>query len=255
MKSRIALLSLLSTAVWAQHALAPPEVGYMLDSHSHVYPVNGLAGNFLVGRTTTSGVISAAFSGSFRLLKSDSALTVINQQGRRVARMDAPPGPALFAFSANGSPAVAYFTQSKTLCVWDGREFQPGPAFDQAVLSISALSSSLGEFVIERGGELWELQVELATGAIVSQAALPGIAAPVLMLAGGGLLYRDSRGLVLRRSDGTQKLIAAKLPANLALSQMGKAWIQLTDLATGRLSALSIAPGHEAYYLLPEARP
>jgi hypothetical protein len=240
-----------SMAVWAQHALTPPEVGFLLDGHNHVYAVIGLAGNFVVGRAAGSGIISAAFSGAFRLLKTDSALSVVNQQGRIVARMAAPPGPALFAFSVNGSPAVAYFPQSKTLRVWDGREFQKGPDFDQEVLAIG----SLGQFVVQRDGELWELQVDLRSGAIVSQAALPGIAAPVLMLAGGDLVYRDSRGLVIRRTDGSEKHIAAHFEANIAFGQMGGAWVQITDLATGRLSALSSQPGHEAYYLLPEVRP
>jgi hypothetical protein len=238
-----------SMAVWAQHALTPPEVGFLLDGHNHVYPVNGLAGNFVVGRAVGSGIISAAFSGAFRLLKTDSALSVVNQQGRIVARMDAPPGPALFAFSANGSPAVAYFPQSKTLRVWDGREFRPGPDFDQDVLAVGAQ----GEFVVQRDGELWELQVDLVSGAIVSQASLPGIAAPVLMLA-GELVYRDSHGLVIRRADGSEKRIAAHLQANIAFRQMGGAWVQITDLATGQLSALSSQQGHEAYYLLPEVR-
>jgi hypothetical protein len=31
--------------------------------------------------------------------------------------------------------------------------------------------------------------------------------------------------------------------------------VQITDLATGRLSALNVQPEHEAYYLLPEVRP
>jgi hypothetical protein len=168
-----------------------------------------------------------------------------------VARTHAPTGPALFAFSSDGSPAVVYFPQSKTLLVWDGREFRPGPAVDEDVLTIG----SLGELLVQRNGEVWELKVDLRSGAIVSQAALPGVAAPVLILAGGELLYRDSHGLVVRRTDGSEKHIAAHLPANIAFGQMGGTWVQITDLTTGRLSALNVQPGHEAYYLLPEVRP
>jgi hypothetical protein len=76
-----------------------------------------------------------------------------------------------------------------------------------------------------------------------------------LMLTGGAFVYRDSRGLVIRRADGSEKHIAAHLPANIAFGQMGGAWVQITDLATGRLSALNAQPGHEGYYLLPEVRP
>jgi len=45
------------------------------------------------------------------------------------------------------------------------------------------------------------------------------------------------------------------LPDTLAFSQMGHGWIQVTDLETGRLSAVNILPGHEQSYLLPEVRP
>jgi hypothetical protein len=251
----LAGLLLLPMAVWAQQTLAPPQVGFLVNSNGGVYPVNGLAGNFVLGRATGSGIISAAFSGAFRLLKTDSALSVVNQLGRVVARTDAPPGPALFAFSSDGSPTVVYFPQSKTLRVWDGREFRPGPEFDQDVICTSALNTGQAAFVVQRDGELWNLRVDLESGAIVSQAVLPGIAAPVLMLAGGGLVYRDSKGLAIRQADGSEKHIAAHLPANIAFGQMGGAWVQITDLATGRLSALNAQPGHEGYYLLPEVRP
>jgi hypothetical protein len=185
------------------------------------------------------------------MLKSDSALTVIDQQGRTITSVDAPVGPALFAFSIDGSTALAYFQQSKTLAVWDGHAFQAiALDIDDTVLSIS-WSAAL---IVQRDTGLWELGVELATGAIVWQTALPGVTAPVLMLASGGLLYRDAKGVVVRSVDGTEKHIAAHLPARLAFGQMGDGWVQVTDLASGRMSALNIQPGHEAYYLLPEVR-
>ncbi len=247
-------LALISIPMWAQHAIAPPEVGFLVDSHANSYSVKGVAGNFVIGHAAGTGIISGAFSGSFRLLKSDSEIHVINQAGRIVARTDAPAGPALFAFSPDGSPAVVYFPQSKTLRIWDGREFRPGPEFGEDVGAIRSLSATLAEFAVQREGELWMLQVDLRSGATVSQAALTGIAAPVLMLSDGTLVYSNVHGLVLRRTDGSEKQIAAHLPAKFALSQMGSEWVQVTDLGVGRLSTLNVEPGHEAYYLLPEVR-
>ena len=254
MKGLVALLSFVSTAAWAQHALAPPQVGFIQDSRREIRPVIGLAGNFLVGRAASSGIVSAAFSGSFGMLKSDASLSVIDQTGHAIVSVDAPPGPALFAFSANGSPALAYFEQSKTLRAWDGRKFHPGPRIDQDVISIASLSLTLGALIVQRENGLWKLDIELASGAIVSQTALPGLTAPVLRLASGGLIYRDVNGLVLRREDGSEKHIAAHLPKSFAFGQMGDGWIQVTDLASSRLSAVNIQPGHERLYLLPEVR-
>ncbi|MGD0298214.1 MAG: hypothetical protein ABSE86_13970, partial [Bryobacteraceae bacterium] len=183
MKRYCALLALLSSAGWAQRSLAPPQVGFMQDSQGGIRPVTGLAGNFLVGRAASTGIVSAGFSGAFGMLKSDSALTVIDQQGRAITSVDAPAGPALFAFSIDESPALAYFQQSKTLAVWDGHTFHTVPLeTDDTVLSISSPTA----LIVQRDSGLWELGVDLATGAIVWQTALPGVTAPVLMLASGG---------------------------------------------------------------------
>ena len=256
MNGTLAFLTLVTTAAWAQRSLAPPQVGFIQDDHGQIHIVSGLAGNFLVGVAVSSGIISAAYSGSFGLLKSDSALIVVDRHGHGVASVVAPNGPALFGFASDGSPALAYFEQSKTLLVWDGHTFRPaGPMVAEAPLAIASVSATRAAMVVQRDTGLWELGVELANGAIMSQKALPGITAPVLMLASGGVVYRDAKGVVVRSQDGSEKLIAANLPETLAFGQMGNGWIQVSDLATGRLSAVNLQNGHQAYYLLPEVRP
>lgn len=255
MKGMLAFLTLVTTAAWAQRSLAPPQVGFIQDAHGQIHIVNGLPGNFRVGVAVSSGIISAAYSGSFGLLKSDSALIVVDQQGRGVASVVAPSGPALFGFAADGSPALAYFEQSKTLLVWDGHTFRPAaPIVDQAPLAIASVSATRAAMIVQHEDGLWEYGLELATGATVSRMALPGVTLPVLMLA-GGVVYRGAKGIVVRSPDGSENLIAAQLPQSFAFGQMGNAWIQVTDLATGRLSTVNVQNGHQAYYLLPEVRP
>ncbi len=255
MKAYLVFFSFVSIAAWAQRALAPPQVGLILDGHGEIHIVNGLAGNFLLRSAVASGIVSAAYSGSFGLLKSDSALTVINSEGRPVASIAATQGPALFAFSSSGSPALAYFEQSKTLYLWNGGAFRPGPVINQDILSIASLNSTEAVLIVQREGGLWELGIDIATGAIRSQTALPGISAPVMIPASGGVVYRDAEGVVVRREDGSEKHISVHLPASLAFNQMGDGWIEITDLATGRLFGVNIQPGHERSYLLPEVRP
>src|SRR5579863_2163733 len=213
MKGTLAFLTLVTTAAWAQRLLAPPQVGFIQDGHGQIHIVSGLAGNFLVGEAVSSGIISAAYSGSFGLLKSDSALIVVDQQGHGVASVVAPNGPALFGFAADRSPALAYFEHSKTLLVWDGHTFRPaGPMLTESPLAIASVSATRAAMIVQRDTGLWELGVELANGAIVSQKALQGITAPVLMLASGGLVYRDAKGMVVRSPNGSEKLIDANLP-------------------------------------------
>jgi hypothetical protein len=253
----LAFLSM-AAAAWAQTALAPPQVGFIQDGHGQIHPVNGVAGNFLLGGPAATKVLSAAFSGSFGLLKSSSALLVTDSRGHAIAGVDAPPGLALFAFSADGSPALAYFPQTASFRVWDGHTFQASgdssSLAKQAVLSIAALNSAAATIIVQRPDGLFQLGVQLSTGAVVSQMSLPGVSAPALLVANGALVYRDAQGVVVRRPNGAENHIAAHLPASVAFSQMGQAWLQVTDLGTGRLYAVSIQPGSEHYYTLPEVR-
>src|SRR5579872_4141937 len=127
----------------AQPTLAPPHVGYMQDMAGAIRPVDGLAGNFLIGETVASGVISSAFSGSFGWIKTDSALAVTDGSGRVLGASEAPSGPALFAFSRSGKPALAYLPGSAALLRWDGATLSPlnvnwGAIAANDVLSIAA---------------------------------------------------------------------------------------------------------------------
>ena len=258
MRTLLALLGI-TVAGWAQSALGPPRLGFIQD-HGAVCPLNGIAGNFLPGKAAATGIVSAAFSGSFGFLKWDAALAVIDKQGHQILKVSAPTGPALFAFSENGSPALAYLEHGGSLRVWDGHRLQPvqlnaAALRAQPVVAIAAPDSKLAMFIVQREDGLWQLGIRLATGAVVSQMALPGVTAPVLPLATGDLVYRDGHGVVIRHQDGSEKRIAAHLPKNVAFSQMAEGWVQVTDLPTGRLSAVSVQPGLERYYLLPEARP
>jgi hypothetical protein len=108
--------------------------------------------------------------------------------------------------------------------------------------------------IVEREDGLCELRVAVATGAVASQMALPGVKAPILMLPDGDLVYGNATGLVIRRPDASEKHIAAHLPKHFTLQQMGDGWIELSDLATARLFAIRTTPGREEFYVLPEVR-
>ena len=179
------------------------------------------------------------------MLKTDSAIIVTDRLGHALASVAAPPGSALFAFSANGVPALVYFEQTNTLCGGTARTLQSerpacsihggdGSAIDRGS------ESSLVTFIVERKDGLWELHVRTATGQVESQTALAGAACPVLMLASNDLLYTDANGVVIRRQDGSEKHIAAQLPKSFAFQQMGEGWVEVTDLESGRLFAINI---------------
>ena len=257
MKAILAVLSIAGIA-WAQTSLTTPQAGFVVDAANSFRPLLGIAGNFIAGDEVAAGVVSAAYSGSYGLLKTASAVSVLDRTGSVVASSAAADGPALFAFTRSGEPSLAYLTAGNTLLAWDGGTFNLVP-FDSAtlaataVLSIGAPDSRHAAMIVQRDDGLWDVRIELATGAIEAQTALPGVTAPVLMLATDELVYSDADGLVIREPDGSERHISAQLPASFALQQMGDGWIELRDLSGGQQFAIRITPNREQYYQLPEA--
>ncbi len=256
MKAFLITLWTMPVAMWAQPAIAPPQIGFIQDSGNSLRPVYGLAGNFVLGDSTASGVEEASFSGSFGFLKTSSTLSVVDRQGQVVASQDAPAGPALFGFSRTGAPALVYLTDTNTLLQWSEGMFQqvsldPQTFASTKVLSIAAVDTGQASFILQRDDGLWEVRIQLSTGEVVSQTALLGITAPVLMLATGDLIYGDANGIVVRKPDSSGKHIDAQLPPAFGFQQMGDGWIQLRDLVTQQQYAVHLTEGKEQFYALP----
>jgi hypothetical protein len=230
----------------------------MRDATDSLRPIYGIAGNFLLGDPAVVGVVSAGYSGSSGWVKTSSTVAVIDKTGSIVGSTAAPDGPALFAFARTGEPALTYLIATNTLLVWNVGAFNILP-FDatalgaNAVLSIAAPDSGHAAMIVQRDDGLWDVRVLLVTGEIDAQTALLGVAAPVLMLSTGEIVSSDSDGIVLRKTDGSERHISAVLPASFALQQMGEGWLQVQDLASGRQFAIRIAQNREQSYQLPEA--
>ncbi len=246
MRALLALLSI--SAAWAQTSLAPPQVGFIRDSGNALRPVYGIAGNFVLGPAASTGVVSAAFSGSFGWVKTDSTLLVTDRLGQALTSMDAPAGPALFAFSQDGAPSLALFAGTNALIQWNAGTFQQvATLYASTVVSIASPDVDHAALVVQRDDGLWDVRLLLATGETVSQTALPGLRAPVLMLATGDFVYTDADGVVVRKTDGVELHICTPLPESFAFQQMGDGWIQLGKYV------VRITAGREQSYALPEA--
>ena len=251
------ILSLaIATMACAQPAIAPPQIGFIQDSSNALRPVIGIAGNFLLGDATQTGLTSAAFSGSAGIVKTDSSLLAIDRQGQAISSNDAPSGSALLAFSRSGAPSFVYLIGANAWMTWDGQQFQPAAfdlsAFDSPVIiSVASPNDGEAQIILQRDDGLWDIRLQLADGSMTSQSTIPGVMAPVLALATGNLIYRDEAGLVLRKPDGSELHIPAQLPPNIAFQQMGDGWIQIRDLDTSNQFALRITEGREQLYQLP----
>jgi hypothetical protein len=257
--SKIAALLLASAGAWAQSAIAPPNLGFVEDSTRALRPAYGLAGNFILGPSVASKIVSEAFSGSVGLLKTDSSLIAFDSGGTLLASMEVAPGPALFAFSPGGVTALAYIASANTLIEWRGSAFAPltfqyeEEVGADAVLAIAFRTPFEASLIVQRKGAIWKLNFPLGAVGTASQNALAGVHAPLLELPSGDLVYPDALGMVVRRTDASDVHIAAVLPASFSLQQMNQDWVQLTDLNSNARFAIHTAPGREGFYQLPES--
>jgi len=253
----IAALFLVCAGAWAQPAIAPPQIGFVEDGAHRLRPAYGLAGNFILGPATSGQIVSEAFSGTVGLLKTDSSLAAFNSQGKLLASIHAAPGPALFAFSPGGATALAYVASDNALFEWRGSAFAPvsliwPDTIHDTVLAIAFPSPLEASLFVERRGCVWQLNFPLDSFGTLSHNALSVVQAPMLALPLGDLIYRDTGGLVVRRTDATEVHIAAALPARFSLQQMNQDWVQLTDLNGSARFAIRTTPGREDIYQLPE---
>lgn len=264
--TRIAALFVAASAfaqqAFCQHAVAPPQLGFIQDGSRELRPLYGIAGNFILGPAVRGPVVSQAFSGSLGLLKTGSLLAAFNRQGESLGAIDVSGGPALFAFSPNGTTALSYIPSSNALYQWKGGAFSRSwlRPVEGTVLAIAYPTALEAALIVERNADsVWEIHVPLGgLGTLfdglgtLSERALTGVRAPVLALPSGDLVYTGVSGIVVRHATGVEIRIPAALPASFSLQQMNQDWVELTDSKTSARFALRAIPSREGIYRLPE---
>jgi len=242
-------------AAGGRPGVAPPQLGFIAGSDHSLRPVLGLPGNLLLGGPAAQDVLSAAWSGSFGLIKTSSSLLAFDVN-HMLASVDAVPGPALFAFLANGSPALALLTQTGTLYTWTGKTFDrvtfPADPLGGQTLAIAAPQADRISSIVQRDDGLWLEDMSTSGGGFV-QSALPGIQAPVLLQDDGTLLYTEQTAIVIRDPTGNERRIETGLSIG-EMHWMGSGWLHVLETNNGRQVAVRITLGAEKISQLPEAR-
>jgi len=257
MKAAIALICLAASAK-SQPAMAPPQIGFIQDGTRALRPAYGVAGSFVIGNALAKGIVNEAFSGQVGLLKTDSSLAAFDSTGKVLGTRNALPGPALFAFSPNGSAGLAYVPAKNSLLEWQGTSFAPillerDEIGRGSVLAIAFCSPWEAAFILESQGGIREIHLPLGPGGTFSRNALEGVRAPLLVLPSGELLYREEGGIVIRKKDASEIHIAASLPARFSLRQMNRDWVQVVE-PSGAALAIRTTDGREQLFRLPDSR-
>lgn len=161
------LLLLMAASALAQPSIKPPVVGAVRDSQGAIQTIVGVAGSFILADTGLPNAISAAFSSSAGLVKTDNELLVLNDNRDVVARFDAPSGPALLAFDCNGHPALVSYGDS----LFQFRDGNLEPVnWTGDALSIASTAPDSAAILIRRVRQIWRVNISLPDGAVQSEA-------------------------------------------------------------------------------------
>jgi len=248
----MATLLLASTLAAAQAGLTPPRIGFLRDSTGNVRALLGISGNFWLGAPVVGSAVSLASSGKASMLKTGESLRVLNALGHPLGRDWIASGPALFAFTPSGAPALAWLPDSGHLLRWNGLRFEPARTnlseLDGLVVSLAAPEPARAAFVVQRDQQLWRIDLSLFDGAILFAAALPGASAPALLLPDGSLVYTGKSAMILRDPEGHERTIAFNL-APVQFIPMGHDWILIETSQPHNQFVLRLSTG--ALFQLP----
>ena len=223
------LLAFWGVCAYAQSGIDVPIVGALVDSSGAMRPVQGVAGNFLLGPATVSGVLSAACSEQLCLAKADSK--ILSGTGAT----EAPPGPAVFA--VHGEEAVVFFPESQTFARWHDNTLD---LLDWSIAG-EVLSIRGTEIAVRQDGRVWDV---LPDGSVIDWIA--DTIGPVLLFE-DAVVFGTPDQLVLRHPDGSE--LRFELTGAETIAAMGPHYVAIR--AGDALFTLRTEPGRESLFLLP----
>jgi hypothetical protein len=256
------LLSLLLGAVIAaaQSPLERPRIGYLVDSGGALRPLYGTAANFILGEALSSGNISCASSNRVALVKTPEEVLLAGPEGDVKRRWVGAAGDALFAFHADGAPALAFFLESPSLMRVEEDRLETVPLDMErvggTVVAIAAPDRESALVGVRRGEEIWLLKISTGSGEVLDERLLARVAGRLHLLGDGGVLYSENGDVVWRAAAGVEKRFPLGAEV-VSYAPLGAAWIAIGARHDGaaRLTryGLRLDAGREGLYQLPEA--
>jgi hypothetical protein len=212
-----------------------------------VRPLDGVAGNFLIGDPLAEdAAVAFAWNGAFGIRKTDSVLEWWDSAGARVDSADAPAGDAVIG-SGLVYPKSNQTLYLVTLVQWR-MVLSVVPASlsgtEEEVLALAGGRSTI-DVAVRRAEGIFVVTFDRSSGARVSELAVVRNASRVLLLADGSVVGIDGSTIWLRRADGSEWSFDTSV-ALTDLSVMARDWLQAGPFAV-RLA------GEPKVYQIPEA--
>ena len=235
-------------------AIDVPRVGYSRDAQGMVRPIDGVAGNFLLGDPLADdAAVAFAWSGTFGIRKTDTALEWWDSAGMRVDGIDFPAGDVVIGFDRAGrSSALIYSTSSQKLSEvsldqWRLRLTEVPVSLSASTEEVLALVNGRSsiDVAVRRPEGIFIVTFDRASGSRLGEVALTRDASRLVLAVDGSIVGIDGTTLWLRRVDGSEW--NTDTGVTLAdLSLIGREWIQS--------GAYALRIGNEPrLYQIPEA--
>lgn len=246
------LLALAATLGLAQSGLEVPRLGFVRDSGNRVRPLYGIAGNFVVGQALVEGAISVASSDRWGLAKLERQVILLDTGGLVRARWEAPDGEALFAFTAAGEPALAYFSRTGELFRITRDALAPLGICAEPVLAVGVQDGERATLIVRREQGLALRRMHLATGEIEQETLVAPEAELAMLMPGGLTIY--TRGAELCMQDGASRRCVPLPAAAEAFNQLNGRWVEIILTGAAGRMALRVDEETPALYRLPEIK-
>jgi len=185
----------ISSFISVSHAqtLVPPLAGTMVDEQGRIAMLQGVAGNLLPPDYSAppelqgEAILSAAFNANGGVLKTESHLALLDNQGALLSFQPAPQGTALVSFDADGTPAwVLYASDAELVNISSARS-----TVVRGVVALGPAGASSVPLLKNTGSQLWTGTVSVPSGIYSAQNPIPG-SAPAAFFQEGWLTSSSS---------------------------------------------------------------
>src|ERR1700761_2733960 len=225
----IALL-LCPAALVAQ--LSVPKIGVARYADRTVRGINGLEANLLVDEQMLASADAASFSDAGGLVSAAGRTELMTIQGSVVGEFDSNESSPVLNIDSGLSTAIAWLPSRHLLIYWTGSSFaetQVNAAdIPGEVTSVEAVSASLARLLAnDASGHVFQVDISLQTGNVISQILFPGIKGPAFQQY-GFIVSQGLEGLEIQSPNGLARTLPFSAPA-VRFERMSTEWVHIAS--------------------------
>lgn len=257
--SRLAvLLGVFFSGILLPAQVSAPQVGVVRYATGDVYPVLGVAGNYLVGSPLCSSAEAVAFSDLGGLLLRQGTLFLVDSNLKQVAAFEIKTPDLVLGIEDDPLTAIAWSPATQALVFWNGQTFSSisaGGSVPEGVFHVRRDKRTATLLSRSPSGAVEETQIDLESGAFLSRSSLAGLeeAPPestIFRHAKHFLFAAHGQLVIVSPDTGTRKTFPLR-SADLRFERASNSTVHLHSASTNRDWLLQFTNDQVALFELP----